>query len=43
MGRRVPGARRQAGLGALGGMAVFLGVLLVGYIYVWREGALEWD
>ncbi|MEO8082597.1 MAG: NADH-quinone oxidoreductase subunit A [Ardenticatenales bacterium] len=33
----------KQGLGALGGMAVFLGVLLVGYIYVWREGALEWD
>lgn len=31
------------GLGALGGMAVFLGVLLVGFVYVWREGALEWD
>lgn len=31
------------GWGALGGMGVFLGVLLVGYVYVWREGALEWD
>lgn len=23
-------------------MLVFLGILLVGYIYVWRMGALEW-
>jgi NADH-quinone oxidoreductase subunit A len=24
-------------------MAIFLIVLLVGYIYAWRSGALEWD
>ena len=24
-------------------MMVFLGVLTVGFIYEWREGALEWD
>lgn len=24
-------------------MAVFLGILVVGYVYVWRRGALEWD
>ncbi len=24
-------------------MAVFLGVLLVGFIYEWKKGALEWD
>lgn len=24
-------------------MAVFVAVLLVGYIYAWRKGALEWD
>jgi len=24
-------------------MLVFLGLLLVGYIYVWRTGALEWS
>lgn len=24
-------------------MIVFLGVLLVGYIYIWRKGALEWE
>jgi NADH-quinone oxidoreductase subunit A len=24
-------------------MGVFVGILLVGYIYVWKKGALEWD
>jgi NADH-quinone oxidoreductase subunit A len=24
-------------------MAVFIGILLVGFIYVWRKGALEWE
>ena len=23
-------------------IAIFLGILLVGYIYAWRKGALEW-
>ncbi len=23
-------------------MAIFLGILLVGYIYAWRKGALDW-
>jgi len=27
----------------LGEMAVFLGILVVGFVYVWRRGALEWD
>mgnify|MGYP001067299032 CR=1 FL=1 len=31
------------GYGALVSMAVFLGVLLVGLVHVWRTGALEWD
>ncbi len=26
-----------------GEMAVFLGVLLLGFVYVWKRGALEWD
>ena len=35
-------------LDAIGGfgllsMAVFLAVLIVGFIYEWRKGALEWD
>jgi len=24
-------------------MAVFLGVLLLGYAYIWKKGALDWD
>jgi NADH:ubiquinone oxidoreductase subunit 3 (subunit A) len=32
----------QLGLYALGEMAVFVGLLLVGYIYAWRKKALEW-
>ena len=34
------------GLGVLGGlleMCVFVAVLLVGYVYLWKRGALEWD
>jgi NADH-quinone oxidoreductase subunit A len=31
------------GAAALVSVVVFLGVLLVGYVYVWRKGALEWD
>jgi NADH-quinone oxidoreductase subunit A len=35
-------------LGDIGGfglvsMVVFLGVLVVGFIYEWKKGALEWD
>jgi len=31
------------GAGALASMGLFLGVLLLGLAYVWREGALDWD
>jgi NADH-quinone oxidoreductase subunit A len=24
-------------------MAVFLGILIAGYVYLWRRGALEWE
>ena len=24
-------------------MAVFIAILLVGYVYVWRKGAFEWE
>ena len=24
-------------------MAIFLGILLIGYLYVWKKGAFEWD
>jgi len=31
------------GLAGLVAMGVFLGVLVVGFIYEWKKGALEWD
>jgi NADH:ubiquinone oxidoreductase subunit 3 (subunit A) len=33
---------RQMGIYALVEVAVFVGLLLIGYIYAWRKGALEW-
>ena len=27
----------------LGEMGVFLGILVVGFVYVWKRGALEWE
>ena len=27
----------------LGEMAVFLGILIVGFVYLWKRGALEWE
>jgi NADH-quinone oxidoreductase subunit A len=38
-----PVAAGGLGLGALVSMGVFLLVLFLGFIYVWRKGALEWD
>jgi len=39
-----PWAVRFRGLGGLGfaAMLVFLGILLLGYAYAWKKGALEW-
>jgi NADH-quinone oxidoreductase subunit A len=34
---------RKLGLFALLEMAVFILILLVGYIYAWKKGALEWE
>lgn len=34
---------RQLGLFGLGEMAVFVAVLIFGYAYAWKKGALEWD
>ena len=34
---------RQMGLFALIEMFVFIAILLVGYFYAWRKGALEWE
>jgi NADH-quinone oxidoreductase subunit A len=31
------------GLFALGEMGVFLLILLVGFVYVWKKGGLEWQ
>ena len=34
---------RKLGLLGLVEMAVFLGILVVGFWYAWKKGALEWD
>ena len=34
---------KEIGLYALIEMAFFITILLIGYIYAWRKGALEWD
>jgi NADH-quinone oxidoreductase subunit A len=34
---------KHIGLFGLFAMAVFLGVLIVGFIYEWKRGALEWE
>ncbi|MBK1706707.1 NADH-quinone oxidoreductase subunit A [Halochromatium glycolicum] len=33
----------ELGTGGLLAMSVFLGILVVGFIYEWRKGALEWE
>ncbi len=34
---------RKLGGFALGEMVVFILILLVGYVYAWKKGALEWE
>ena len=34
---------RQLGLFGLVEMVIFIGILLVGYVYAWKKGALEWE
>ena len=34
---------RRLGLFGLVEMAIFIAILLVGYLYAWKKGALEWD
>jgi NADH:ubiquinone oxidoreductase subunit 3 (subunit A) len=34
---------RQLGLFGLVEMLLFIAILLVGYFYAWKKGALEWD
>lgn len=36
-------AYRKLGLLGLVEMAVFIGILVVGFWYAWEKGALEWD
>lgn len=33
----------QIGIFGLVSMAIFLGVLVIGFIYEWKKGALEWE
>jgi len=33
----------QVGDFGLAAMAIFLGVLVIGFIYEWKKGALEWE
>jgi NADH-quinone oxidoreductase subunit A len=34
---------RDLGMTGLVEMGIFLGLLLMGFIYVWKKGALEWE
>jgi NADH-quinone oxidoreductase subunit A len=34
---------RELGVIGLVQMAIFLGILTIGYIYAWKKGALDWD
>lgn len=34
---------RKLGWGGFSAMMVFLGVLVIGFIYEWKRGALEWE
>ena len=36
-------ALRKIGVFGLLAMGIFLAILVVGFIYEWRKGALEWD
>ena len=36
-------ALKTIGLPGLVAMAIFVGLLVVGFIYEWRKGALEWE
>ena len=34
---------RHIGLPGLAAMGIFIGLLLIGFIYEWKKGALEWE
>ena len=36
-------ALSRIGLFGLVAMSIFLGILVVGFVYEWKKGALEWD
>ena len=36
-------ALREVGMAGFWAMMLFLGVLVIGFIYEWRKGALEWE
>jgi NADH-quinone oxidoreductase subunit A len=33
----------KIGLFGFAAMAIFLGILVIGFIYEWKKGALEWE
>jgi len=33
----------RIGLAGLVAMGIFLAILVVGFVYEWKKGALEWD
>jgi NADH-quinone oxidoreductase subunit A len=36
-------ALRKIGWFGFAGMMLFLGLLVIGFIYEWKRGALEWE
>jgi NADH-quinone oxidoreductase subunit A len=34
---------RQLGLFGLAEMGIFIGILVIGYVYAWQKGALDWQ
>jgi len=34
---------KQIGMAGFWAMVVFLGILVIGFIYEWKKGALEWE
>jgi len=36
-------AQYSSGHSGMGGVLVFLLILMIGYIYVWRKGAFTWE
>jgi NADH-quinone oxidoreductase subunit A len=34
---------KSIGLSAIVAMAIFLGILVIGFVYEWKKGALEWE